>query len=355
MSSFARSCHYDVIGLDPNRKYQFRVRAENQYGVSDPLETDQPITAKFAFTVPDPPGQPRIVDWDTGTVTLSWERPRIDGGSRVQGYKIEYRDVSEAQWRVANDYLVKDTTYLVHSLLQGQKYEFRVRAKNAAGFSKPSLPSSQFKLKGKFTVPSPPGTPKVIKVGKNYVDIVWSPPESDGGSRITGYIIEKREVGGALWVKCNEYNVMDCTFTVLNLLERSDYEFRVYAVNAAGKSEPSSCTTPVKIQEVEGGEKPDWIRGLFNHIVPRGTAFTLECEASGKPQPTPRWLRNGRELTLGGRFTAERKGSVFKLHISEVMELDDGDYTCEASNVIGSATTTARIKVGGELKYLLLN
>jgi len=91
VSSFVRSCHYDVIGLEPNKKYSFRVRAENQYGVSEPLETDQPVTAKFAFTVPDPPGQPRISDWDTSNITLTWDRPRSDGGSRIQGYKIEYR------------------------------------------------------------------------------------------------------------------------------------------------------------------------------------------------------------------------------------------------------------------------
>jgi hypothetical protein len=35
-------------------------------------------------------------------------------------------------------------------------------------------------------------------------------------------------------VKCNDYNVQDTTFTVLNLGEKQDYEFRIIAVNAAG-------------------------------------------------------------------------------------------------------------------------
>lgn len=84
LSSFARSTHYDVIGLEPNRTYNFRVRAENQYGVSDPLQADEPITAKFPFTVPDPPGQPRVIDWDTSNATVVWTRPLSDGGSRIQ-------------------------------------------------------------------------------------------------------------------------------------------------------------------------------------------------------------------------------------------------------------------------------
>ena len=65
---------------------------------------------------------------------------------------------------MANDYLVKDTNYTVHSLLEGHEYEFRVKAKNAAGLSKPSMSSNTFKLKSKFVVPSPPGSPKVVKV-----------------------------------------------------------------------------------------------------------------------------------------------------------------------------------------------
>nr|CAD7456920.1 unnamed protein product [Timema tahoe] len=342
--------NYVVEKLDPstgpNKKYTFRIRAENQYGLSDPLDLDQPITAKFAFTVPDPPGQPRIPDWDSSNITLTWDRPRNDGGSRIQGYKIEYRDVSEAEWRVANDYLVKDTTHIVHSLLQGQDYEFRVRAKNAAGFSKPSPPSSRFKLKSKSQVPSPPGTPKVVKVGRSYVDLQWEPPLSDGGSRITGYIIEKREVGSGTWQKCNDYNVLDCSYTVLNLIEQADYEFRIFAVNAAGKSEPSSCTTPVKICEIEGGEKPEFIRPLSNVGVPLGAPLVLECEARGKPTPSARWLKNGRELALGGRFYVESKGGVFKLNITEVWGVDDGDYMCEAINSLGYVTTSARLKIG---------
>lgn len=121
------------------------------------------------------------------------------------------------------------------------------------------------------------------------------------GSRITGYIIEKRDLGGALWVKCNDYNVMDLDYTVLNLIERGDYEFRVIAVNAAGKSEPSSCTMPVKICEVLGGKKPEWVRPMSNLTIPLGKAFTIECEATGHPEPTGRWLRNGREIVMGNR------------------------------------------------------
>lgn len=345
VSSFVRSCHYDVMGLEPQRKYFFRIRAENQYGLSEPLELDEPVIAKYSFTVPDPPSAPRITDWDSGNVTLTWDRPRHDGGSRIQGYKIEFRDIEDPAWRI-NDFMVRDNNYQVYNLESGHEYEFRIRAKNAAGLSKPSPPSKQFKLKGKFTVPSAPGTPTVQKVGKNYVDLKWEVPKSDGGSKITGYIIERRDMGGAIWVKTNDYNVNQTEFTVTNLIEMTDYEFRIFAVNAAGRSEPSSCTMPIKICEVLGGEKPEWVRFIQNQIVPQGRTALIECEAKGKPEPTSRWLKNGKEIKLGGRFKTASINCVFTLEISDVGAGDNGDYTCEAINSLGFVHTTGHIKTG---------
>lgn len=52
---------------------------------------DSPITAKYPFTVPEPPGAPIISDWDNTTATLTWARPRYDGGSKIQGYKLELK------------------------------------------------------------------------------------------------------------------------------------------------------------------------------------------------------------------------------------------------------------------------
>ncbi|ODM93780.1 Twitchin [Orchesella cincta] len=335
VSSFVRGCSYDVIGLEPSKQYRFRVRAENQYGVSNPLESDEPITAKFPFTVPDAPSQPRVIDWDASSATLTWDKPYNDGGSKIQGFKIEYREVCDSDWRMANDYLVKDTTYTCHNLLQGKEYEFRIRAKNAAGFSKPSPPSLHFKMKGKFGVPGAPGQPQVVKVGRGYAELIWEAPRSDGGSKITGYLVEKREVSAGIWVRACEYNVTDLSLTCTSLMDGRDYEFRVFAINAAGKSDPSLGASPVRIQEVAGGISPEFVRGLAKTSIPRGKQLILECEATGKPMPKPRWLKNGREIQFSSRITQEVNGGVFRLIINDIQDGDDGDYTCQASNAVG--------------------
>lgn len=339
-----------MIGLEPGRKYNFRVRAENQYGASEPIEMDQVVTAKFPFTVPDPPGHPQFLEWDEIKATLTWERPVHDGGAKIQGYKIEYKDLAEGGgWRTANDYVVKEPLYVVHNLLNERDYEFRVLARNAAGFSRPSLPTAGFRLKGKAKAPSKPGTPTVLKVGRTYADLKWEPPVSDGGSKITGYTVEKRQAGSAAWVKCNDYSVFDCAaFTAMNLVEGADYEFRVFALNAVGKSEPSSCTTPTRICEFEGGEKPEFVVPLSDKTVQYGRTLTLRCEAVGRPAPSAKWLKNGREIVSGGRYKCEASDGVFQLHFPETSELDDGDYTCESYNPVGFVTTSSRVRIGRE-------
>ena len=97
--------------------------------------------------------------------------------------------------------------------------------------------------------PSSPGLPEVKKVGKNYIELEWTPPTNDGGSRITGYIVEKKPIGSDQWTRATPYMVLDNNITVGDLPENGEFEFRVKAVNRSGEGEPSSTTGRVKITE----------------------------------------------------------------------------------------------------------
>lgn len=100
--------------------------------------------------------------------------------------------------------------------------------------------------------------------------------------------MERRELGSGTWVKCNDYNVRDPEFTVPNLIENREYEFRVVAVNSAGRGEPSDATKPIKIQET-GGSRPQIVRKPFDAASPLNKRVIFECEAIGRPEPTCRW------------------------------------------------------------------
>lgn len=69
--------------------------------------------------------------------------------------------------------------------------------------------------------------------------LTWNRPLSDGGGGIRGYIIEKRENGSDVWQKCNHAPINAFNYNVVNMIEGRKYEFRVFAVNDAGYSEPS--------------------------------------------------------------------------------------------------------------------
>ena len=54
----------EVDGLTEGKNYKFRVKAVNNEGESEPLETEEAVTAKNPYTVPDPPVKLVIDDWD---------------------------------------------------------------------------------------------------------------------------------------------------------------------------------------------------------------------------------------------------------------------------------------------------
>lgn len=45
----------------------------------------------------------------------------------------------------------------------------------------------------KIDTPTEPKDVKIDDFDADFVDLVWTKPETDGGSPITGYIIEKRD------------------------------------------------------------------------------------------------------------------------------------------------------------------
>lgn len=139
----------EVTGLEPNKKYNFRVKAINEEGESEPLESDASILAKNPYDIPSPPGLPEIVDWNENSVKLAWEPPARDGGAPITGYVIEAMDKFSGQFvKVAE--VGPSCNGTVPKLEEGNQYKFRVRAVNKAGPSEPSEQTNWHTAKARF-------------------------------------------------------------------------------------------------------------------------------------------------------------------------------------------------------------
>lgn len=79
------TCTAEVPKLIHKKEYLFRVRAKNNIGESEPLETTKPIVAKNPYDEPDAPERPIVTDWDRNKVELEWKPPKYDGGAPITG------------------------------------------------------------------------------------------------------------------------------------------------------------------------------------------------------------------------------------------------------------------------------
>lgn len=87
----------------------------------------------YVFSVaPDAPGKPEVTDYDKDHVDLKWAPPLSDGGAPVEKYLIEKKG-KDGIWMPAAEVPGDQTTGTVTNLLDGQTYEFRVKAVNKAG------------------------------------------------------------------------------------------------------------------------------------------------------------------------------------------------------------------------------
>ena len=75
--------------------------------------------------------------------------------------------------------------------------------------------------------------------------------------------------------------------------------------------------------------------------VKAGSSVSVECVAEGKPTPDVQWetqLKSHSSLQLG-----ERGRGVSKLVIETVGPEDEGNYTCQAQNIVGKTQETVQL------------
>ena len=116
--------------------------------------------------------------------------------------------------------------------------------------------------------PSAPEAPLVDEIFATTCRLQWSAPSSDGGSPLTHYILEKRLQGATRWSKVTKQTIgADTTqFVVDDLMEGSEYEFRVLACNKVGSSEPSAPSRTIVAKNPFGKFLFEGVRRRFSSV-----------------------------------------------------------------------------------------
>ena len=229
----ANMTSFKVKDLVEGCEYVVQIFAENIEGLSEPLESEPPVAPKRPLGPPEAPASFECIGVDVNQITLQWEAPLNDGGAAIKSYKLEMCD--KGKWTTVSDHIdFLSTSYCVRNLVEGREYMFRIVATNEKGNCEPKCLDKPVRPRKKVEPPSQPAGPlTVTSIEDTSFTINWNSPATDGGSPITNYLIEIRDVIKANWTEIATVSSSVNTFKVTNLIENNDYFVRVKAQNEA--------------------------------------------------------------------------------------------------------------------------
>lgn len=222
------------------------------------------LAAESSGPTPTAPGAPTDVAGvpGDGQVVVSWTAPADDGGSPITDYVVEYSSDGGSHWSTFADGTSTATSATVTGLTNETAYTFRVSAVNAVGAGPGALstPVTPIAPVAPATVPTVPLNVEAVS-GDGQVVLSWSPPASDGGSAVTGYLVEVSHDGGSMWTTFAD-DVTALSVTVTGFTNGEEALVRVSAKNAVGTG-PTATTSAVP----EGPVAPPVYRD-YNPVEP---------------------------------------------------------------------------------------
>ena len=230
---------HEITGLDNDTEYAVRVRAVN--GLVLPVEDEDDYNWSD-----EEPGTPRPEPIVTGvtvadatitrteaTATVTIENETADG----QTVHLQYRKTTSIGWTPVPPKDVTATatseTFNLSPLTGNTNYvveAWLATTDNIKGFA-------TFK-----TGPVEPDAPRNVEItgfGDGELTVAWDAPLGNGGSAITGYKVQWKEVDTPNWDSPSEEPDDASPYTIENLTNGTRYDVRVLAVNDVGDGPPS--------------------------------------------------------------------------------------------------------------------
>jgi len=345
---------FTIKGLELGKAYQARIRTVNQgahsrwyYLKSNLLAAETLIAPEFKMTSELEMAIRKGIQVNAGT-TIRLHVPYHARPRPTIKWTRDDTDVDEA--------LINDMEGISQLAIRGSRSwhtgSYTIALTNSSGTQKLTI---------KVVVidsPSAPEGPLVVSdMNDSGLTLSWKPPKHDGGSKVKCYTIQKREARGRDWSTLTG-KVKECKFTINELAKQRSFYFRVLAENEIGLGDPLQTkdmifikqkVEKVQIEDITRDEKdlrkpPSVSVPLKSRKVPDGVKVTLSCSIAGKPYPSIKWLKNGREVNDQHIFKENVIG-LCRLVITQTKATDSGTYKVVAENEVGKTETSATLTI----------
>jgi len=232
--------HGLVEGIELGAGYAVRVRAKNAAGFGPwSIESEQ-VVCRFKALKPKVKinGPKELIVKEGETLTVFADIPAEPTCEEVKWLVSDNELVDDAKAGVTIDNTKEHRSKLqLDAVLRKHEGILTCKASNMHGEAKMSV---QLIVHGK---PSPPEDRLLVsKISSSGCKLNWTASKNSGGLPLE-YLVEKYVVASDSWVK---QAVTSSTELLVNDLEEGrEYEFRVFAVNEVGESEPLSTAKAI--------------------------------------------------------------------------------------------------------------
>ena len=266
---------YRHTGLTARTTRHYRVSAINFNGAGDPSNVDSATTQE---RVPNAPRRLTARARGRSTIDLDWTAPSSGSGGPITGYRIEVSATGNSRWtELEADTDSRTTEYTHTDLNPGTTHYYRVSAINRAGRGNWSSVASA------TTDVAAPGAPSGLRAvpsglgGSTQLLLTWTRPSTDGGSSISGYLIEvsPNRVSGWTIVVANTRSAAT-NYVHIGLAPATTRFYRVAAINAQGRGAYSNLAPGTTNASHPG--QPRSLRA--RSVGPRSITLTWEAPSS---------------------------------------------------------------------------
>jgi len=241
---------YAHTGLTTDDTYIYRIYSINAEGTSaDPsvedVATPRTSSQPLESIVPNAPPSLTALDLSPTSIKLTWLKPASNNGPPIFGYKIDVKEDSGSFSTLIANTLSTGTLYTHSDLTTDTKYTYRVFAVNTIGNSTASnesfaTPKSTSAPPAENIKPNPPRSLKAVHGSLTTIILSWDEPSAYNGPGVTGYEIEYKTSGN--YTKLPATGITK-SFVHSELIEGTQYTYRVFAINSIGASSPSNIAS----------------------------------------------------------------------------------------------------------------